>query len=911
MKISKMFKNTLMGFAASVFFALLYLTGALTTLEYRFYDFFLGFRANRERVDSIVFLNVDDQAIAYYGFFPWPRSIVADGLLRLKEYGTRAVIFDIEFIDRGPQGIDNIYLEHRLGHDFDRSFTEIAASASDIFSAFAAGRIGRDDLESFAEHFSGIIRRERNDLYNRTRAIARDNDIYLAQAIALNGSCWSTINMRAYPLEGEEAERRFMAEELFSYPVTASPDVSRGAGAIDILPALPMFSRAAKGAGYTNVEIDSDGIRRRVYLAQNVHDHWYLQLAFSPLINFLGNPEIFLERRKMTLKQAQMPDGRIRDIVIPLDSNGRMLLDWPKEDYIGSYSHVSFANFSLLDEIENEIEVYSHALAVADLMFFIQFDSSLDIIPVILNDMLELLGAAQTARHHAMENTSDESFYTFIQYRNYAYDLLAELLALDPVVKIQELSILLSEEYPDLADDIEDEAGYISQLINILEINLNRRNELNEYNDRMLRDKFCIIGRVDTGTTDIGSNPFHAKYINVGTHGVVLDGILSESFINPVGMWWNILFMMIFVPIFITLTTNLSPVVRASSGFSAAFIVILATAIIFRFSGVFLGPLGTILALLTVVTVREVISYASSEKEKQFIRNAFSTYVSSDVVKEIIADPSRLQLGGTKYHMTAVFTDVKGFSTISEKLGDPAKLVSLLNKYLSAMSDVVLAEKGTIDKYIGDAIVAFFGAPIPLEDHALRACVSAISMKKIEVELNKLIMEENLSPIPLLTRIGVNTGSMVAGNMGTANKMNYTIMGNAVNLSARLEGVNNQYGTWILASLETVRETGDALLYRKLDRVRVVGINEPVRLCELIDMADIASEQDKKLVSVFHEALDHFEKRNWKQAIEGFQEALAIKPGDTPSTIYLDRLKQFSVTLPDDSWDGVYNLTSK
>jgi len=315
--------------------------------------------------------------------------------------------------------------------------------------------------------------------------------------------------------------------------------------------------------------------------------------------------------------------------------------------------------------------------------------------------------------------------------------------------------------------------------------------------------------------------------------------------------------------------------------------------------------------MITSIIVREIISYASSEKEKQFIRTAFSTYVSSDVVKEIIADPSRLQLGGSKRHMTALFTDVKGFSTISEKLGDPAKLVSLLNKYLSAMSDVILDEKGTIDKYVGDAIVAFFGAPLDLPDHPLRACISAIKMRRIEQEMNKEIMEQNLSPFPLLTRIGVNTGYMVAGNMGTVNKMNYTIMGNAVNLSARLEGVNSQYGTWILASEETVRETGDTLLYRKLDRVRVVGIHEPVRLCELIDMADAASEQDKKLVSVFHQALECFEKRSWKQAIEGFNEALLIRPNDVPATIYLDRLKQFSVTLPDENWDGVYNLTSK
>ena len=218
---------------------------------------------------------------------------------------------------------------------------------------------------------------------------------------------------------------------------------------------------------------------------------------------------------------------------------------------------------------------------------------------------------------------------------------------------------------------------------------------------------------------------------------------------------------MIVVPLFFYFSAGLSPVVRASSGFGAIFLVAAGSILLLRFAGIFFGPAGVILAMISAVIVREIISYAGSEKEKQFIRNAFSTYVSGDIVKEIIADPSRLQLGGTEYYMTAVFTDVKGFSTISEKLGDPTKLVSLLNKYLSSMSDVVLAEKGTIDKYIGDAIVAFFGAPIPLEDHALRACVSAIRMKKIEVELNKIIMEQNLSPIPLLTRIGINTGYMV------------------------------------------------------------------------------------------------------------------------------------------------------
>jgi len=903
-------KDALLGLAAAAVFALLYIAGVLTPLEDRLYDFYLGFRPNRERIDNVVFLDVDDTAIAYYGIFPWPRSIPADGLLRLKEYGANAAVFDIEYIDNGPQGVDSLYLDQGLGNDFFRSFSEISSAASDILSAIQAGQILRSDIGYYSNSLSALINGEHENLYNKAQNVARDNDRYLAQALALFGRSWSTLNLRAYPLEGEQAERRPLAEKRFSYPLTAASNANPGAGFIDILPALPIFAEAAKGAGFTNVEIDKDGVRRRVYLAQNIYDHWYLQLAFAPLIDYLGKPEILLEKRKLTIKQAHLPDGRAKDIVIPLDQRGRMMLDWPKEDYEQSYSHISFAEFCLLDEIEVELEKFSRALASADLLFFARFDSSLSRTSSTLNDVGELFDASHEARTSAMENLSDDSFDAYLEYRGQAYALLTEIIALDIENKVRELSRQLGEEYPDNAAAIEEEAEYIATLVNYIGINLDRRNELSESNDRILRDKFVILGRVDTGTTDYGANPFYGKYINVGTHGVVLDTILSESFIIPLGIWWAALFMLIFIPLLFIASAGLSPVLRTSCGFGTTVIIIVISVLLFRYTGVYLGVLGIVFALISAVIVREIISYAGSEKEKSFIRTAFSTYVSGDVVKEIISDPSRLQLGGTKRHMTAIFTDVRGFSTISEQL-DPEELVSLLNKYLSAMSDVVLSEKGTIDKYEGDAIIAFFGAPLDLPDHALRACISAITMKKIEAELNKTIMEQKISPAPLLTRIGINTGYMVAGNMGTANKMNYTIMGNAVNLAARLEGVNKQYGTWILASEDTVRETGEHLLHRKLDRVRVVGINEPVRLCELVDTSENADEQSRKLVAVFHEALDQFEKRDWKQAAEGFKEALSIKTDDHPSKMFFERCSEFSKTPPKENWDGVYNLTAK
>ncbi|MDR1025038.1 MAG: response regulator [Treponema sp.] len=293
-----------------------------------------------------------------------------------------------------------------------------------------------------------------------------------------------------------------------------------------------------------------------------------------------------------------------------------------------------------------------------------------------------------------------------------------------------------------------------------------------------------------------------------------------------------------------------------------------------------------------------------------YLQKAFSTYLSGEVVQDIMTDPSRLQLGGSKRQMTAVFTDIQNFSSLAEEL-DPEDLVQILNIYLTGLSDSILEQRGTIDKYVGDAIIAFFGAPLEIPDHALRACTAAVLMKRKERELNREFSENGLSPAPLLTRIGVNTGSMVVGNMGSQRKMNYTIMGNAVNISSRLEGLNKMYGTWILVSEDTVRETGDNFLVRRLDRVRLAGIHTPIRVYELIEFSALVTEEQRRTVDIFHEALVYFEKRNWAAAETGFQQALDLTPGDNPSQVFLERCRENILNPPSPDWDGVFELKYK
>jgi class 3 adenylate cyclase len=227
------------------------------------------------------------------------------------------------------------------------------------------------------------------------------------------------------------------------------------------------------------------------------------------------------------------------------------------------------------------------------------------------------------------------------------------------------------------------------------------------------------------------------------------------------------------------------------------------------------------------------------------------------------------------------------------------------------MSDILLEQKGTIDKYEGDAIMAFFGAPLDVTDHAVRACAAAILMKKKEKELNKDFIQSGLSFDPLVTRIGINSGDMSVGNMGSERKMNYTVMGNAVNITARLEGVNKMFGTWILISENTRQEIGGAFLCRKLDRVRVAGISEPVRVYELLDFTDSVTAEQKAMVDLFNTAHELFEKREWQAAEAGFQKVLDFSSDDSPSKVYLERCALYRMSPPSAEWDGVFDWKAK
>jgi len=453
------------------------------------------------------------------------------------------------------------------------------------------------------------------------------------------------------------------------------------------------------------------------------------------------------------------------------------------------------------------------------------------------------------------------------------------------------------------------------------------------------KDTYVFFGVYAEGLYDIFNTPIAAFYPGMGCHITMLDNMLQNDFIRESSETLNIIILFAVIVLIICLTMFSNRITLSVGGmiFIVAAIIIGAF-LAYQFAGLWVPMITYIAGTLAAFVTVTLYNYATEGSQKRFIKSAFSQYLSPKVVDQLILDPSQLKLGGEKREMTAIFTDIRAFSTFSEALGDPAKLVELLNFYLTRMSNIILDNQGTIDKYEGDAIIAFFGAPLHMKNHAALACRATVKMKKAEKAINRealmlgLITPEVMTAMakkgiitstndlaPIFTRLGVNTGDMVVGNMGTPNKMDYTIMGNAVNLAARLEGVNKQYDTGgILISEYTRAQIGNEFIVRPLSRVRVVGTNTPIRLYELLDIADEAKPEMIEMVKEWEQAFNLYEKKNYAAAKNIFQSIISkniagFGNADNTAKKYLKRCENFIVSPPDDKkWDdGVDNLTEK
>ncbi|MGH6629436.1 MAG: adenylate/guanylate cyclase domain-containing protein, partial [Burkholderiales bacterium] len=286
----------------------------------------------------------------------------------------------------------------------------------------------------------------------------------------------------------------------------------------------------------------------------------------------------------------------------------------------------------------------------------------------------------------------------------------------------------------------------------------------------------------------------------------------------------------------------------------------------------------------------------------------FSQYVSPGVIRLLENDPARyLRRGGELKELTVMFSDIRGFTAMSEGM-TPDELVRLLNEYLGEMTDIVFRRWGTLDKYIGDAIMAFWGSPFPQEDHAQRACYAALDMCARLEELNAQWRAHGRKT--LAVGVGVNTGPVNVGNMGSDKRLAWTVMGDNVNLASRLEGLTKEYGVRIVMSEATWQQVASQFVGRELDRIRVKGKAQPVGIYELLDVRH-HSPRHADLLAGFEDAIAAYRRREWEAAAQKFQPLIERYPEDGPSRVFLARSCEFLVDNPPPDWDGVYVMKTK
>jgi adenylate cyclase len=426
------------------------------------------------------------------------------------------------------------------------------------------------------------------------------------------------------------------------------------------------------------------------------------------------------------------------------------------------------------------------------------------------------------------------------------------------------------------------------------------------------REKIVLVGATAIGIYDARVTPFDIGLPGVEIHATVIDNILRRDFILRPDWIWGIdipvIILMALIPgLFVSrlIIPTLSPLRGASISVGFLFIYIIANWYFLVNQKIWINLIYPVLpAFLGVFVAVTVYQYVAEEREKRKIRGAFQFYVSPGVVNEILRDPGKLKLGGERKVLTVLFSDIRDFTPLSENLS-PDTLAKLLNLYLTPMTDVVFKYQGTLDKYMGDAIMAIFGAPLPQNDHAEKACHTALDMAEALKDLQKSWEIDGLPEISI--GIGINTGPMSVGNMGSNMLFDYTVVGDQVNLGSRIEKLNREYDTNIIISEFTHQHIKDIFVCRELDIVRVRGRKEPVRIFELLDREE-PFHQWPAFRTSFERGLDAYRSKQWDEGIREFEEALTIRSDDGPAKLYLRRCRLFQKKSPSPKWDGIYEM---
>lgn len=425
----------------------------------------------------------------------------------------------------------------------------------------------------------------------------------------------------------------------------------------------------------------------------------------------------------------------------------------------------------------------------------------------------------------------------------------------------------------------------------------------------VFKDKIVLVGFTAAGLNDLKSTPIEGQFPGVAIHATAIDNMIQGQQVRfaPRGLRWTLSVTLSFLAALGTVLPKRTSL-KVIWCLGCVVTIPLISYLLFHGETIRWLPIAaTMLSIILSIVLGLVWSYQVETKQARFFLRALRQCVSPGIVQQLSDNPEQLTVGGRAVELTVMFTDLQGFTEMTERLQE--RIEPVLNTYLKEMSEEVLKTDGTLDKYIGDAIMTFWNAPVDQPDHALRACSAALAISRRDRELDPLLREMGSDEI--VTRIGLHSGRMIVGFTGSEKKLNYTAIGDGVNLAARLEPANKLYGTRILASDAVYQQARNVFLFRKVDVLRVKGKHEPMPVHELVARQDDASDDTRRIVHLYNEAYDLYRTRQWAEARSRLASILVLYPDDGPAKMLAKRIDEFEMHAPPEDWDGVYTSKTK
>ena len=425
----------------------------------------------------------------------------------------------------------------------------------------------------------------------------------------------------------------------------------------------------------------------------------------------------------------------------------------------------------------------------------------------------------------------------------------------------------------------------------------------------LLKGRLVLIGTSAPGLRDQRATPVGETYSGVEMHANMVAGMLEGSIKEkpPYALGVDMLLLLIAGGVMVFLLPLLSAL-RATVVALLVLLFLLGVNLSFWQYGKFVVPLAAeLLLVFSLYALNMSWGYFVESRSKRQLTGLFGQYVPPELVEEMSRDPENYSMAGRKAELTVLFSDIRGFTTISEGL-EPDQLATLMNEYLGAMTEIVRHHRGTLDKYIGDAIMAFWGAPVDDAEHAKHAVLTALEMQQALPELNRKLASKGWPELKI--GVGVNSGAMTVGDMGSPVRQSYTVLGDAVNLGSRLEGITKQYGVGIIAGEATYEQLKSSFVFRELDRVRVKGKAEPIGIYQPVGMAGEVDQEALQELALWNEALRYYRRQEWEPAVAALHKLSRLAPCYLYE-LYAKRIEVYREKPPGEGWDGVTTFETK